>query len=118
LAGRPWAAAISEATGRGHVCEPIQAVGFERGQARHADRTDHVFWEQRGARQRVRTAAGVTHDGELLDAELIGDTPDVGRRRRGEPNRQLPQGTASASHRPGDTAKQRGRRAGTEFSTT
>jgi hypothetical protein len=65
--------------------EPVEPLGAERGHPGHDDHTQDAFLKQRGARQGVRTAAGMTHDREPVDAQHVGDCGGVVGRRRHVP---------------------------------
>jgi hypothetical protein len=61
-----------------HAREPVKPLDAERSQPGHADHAQDAFWQQRAARQGVRTTAGMAHDREQIDAQRIGDAGDVG----------------------------------------
>ena len=65
--------------------EPVEPLGTERGHPGHDDHTQDAFRKQRGTCQGMRTAAGMTHEREPLDALSIGDCGGVGGRRRHVP---------------------------------
>ena len=63
--------------GIGHAAEPVQPVGFARGQA-HQDRgAAHPLRQERRTRQGMRTAAGAAYDGKLTKSEGVGDRGDI-----------------------------------------
>ena len=57
--------------------EPVEAVRGVRREARPADRRDDPVAQERGAGQRVRSAAGVAEDREPVEPEGVGDGLDV-----------------------------------------
>jgi hypothetical protein len=65
--------------------EPVEPLGTERGHPGHDDHTQDAFRKQRGTCQGMRTATGMTHEREPLDALSIGDCGGVGGRRRHVP---------------------------------
>ena len=64
------------AAGR-HAGEPVQLLGVERSQPGNAGHAEDTFRKQGAAGQGVRATAGMTHDGELADAQRVRDTGDV-----------------------------------------
>ena len=68
----------SQAARGGHAREPVEPCG-ERRDAREAHDTGHPIGEQRGAGERVRTAAGRAHRREPGDAERVHHLRDVAR---------------------------------------
>jgi len=48
--------------------ESVEPLGAERGHPGHADHAQDAFRQQRAACQGVRTAAGMAHDREAVDA--------------------------------------------------
>ena len=67
--------------------EPIEPLGAERRRPGHADHAEDAHGQQRFARPGVRTALGISHDREPVDAQGVGDGGGVAGRRRHTPVR-------------------------------